>query len=548
MRLLNNIYELPPPFHYVFLGQLKKIISTLLLLFSYILLLHSQDCLHDTIPPEIICKQDYVYRSGSCGNETVFADEFVVSAIDNCSPVTITFDREGKMRWMELGWLPYPLNGLTAEISIFARDTSGNVSECIAKYKIVPRYLYKHFTCELQTDLYEENDKIQVKVRTNDNAIYKAYLLKDRGYSIDVEVKMDGFQSIQSIIVEAVDKPFVHDYITTYDQIQTLYDIIGLGKYHSQLNFICEDVDCDEEINLLDVYKSRQYLYGIIATDSCFGKPIAYFIDDNGNILGSEIPFLTIQTKNPVIAFNQIGNVSRNLPVSNTNIPNPITTISGSTLIWKTSQISCVKGNQYSVDFSLSDSISLFGLQCNFAFDTNLIIVDNFHTNFSSFQHIYPNDIQFDWMNASNPKFENDYPKATILFTAKSDFTLNEAFKPEQQSISNFAIQSDGIVRPLVTEFSIVNAADQEDKYEPWIKVSNTSSDHTVHILGNIALFNEAKLSIHNIYGQTIQNRKISTSDGQINESVQLSSSGIYFLVLNLPNKKQLIQSFVVVR
>lgn len=284
MRLLNNTFEPQPQllqfFSYSFINQVQRVICTLIFLFSFFISGESQDCLNDTIPPEIICKQNYIYRYGPCGNEQIYASEFVISAIDNCSKVKITFDREGKNWWEDSFILWMDPNWPNGQIRIYASDTSGNVSECMATYIAKPSEQTKFFTCRFITELDDEIDKIQLKVRTNDNTIYNANFIKNSNDILDFYVTIDGDQSIKSLIVEALNKPFVRDHITTKDQVVTLRQIIGIESYSSPVNYISEDTDCNGEINLLDVYKSRKYVEGLISTDSCLGKPILYFIDE----------------------------------------------------------------------------------------------------------------------------------------------------------------------------------------------------------------------------------------------------------------------------
>lgn len=554
MRILNNTFEakhqLLQHFSCYLTNNLQRIVITQIVLFSFFISGKSQDCLNDTIPPEIICKQNYIHRAGWCGNYEVYASEFVLSAVDNCSRVKITFDKEGKNEWADSFILGMDPNWPNGQITIYARDTSGNVSECIATYTIVysimSTFNYKLISC-VDDDL--DHDKIQLKLRTNDNKTHIANLVKNNSNSLEFQITLESNLSIQSIILEALDKPFIRDNISTFDQIETLRQIVGIGRYSSPVNFISADTDCNGEVNFLDVYTSRQYLLGNISVDSCLGKPILYFIDESGNMLGPEIPYQKNPIKSPTIAFNRIGDINRDLPNPGTPLINQVTKFGGEPLLWKALEINCVKGNRYAVDFTLNDSSSLFGMQCNFAFDPNLIELDTFYTNYTTnypIQQIYSNDIQIAWMNTFNPKFENNYPKTTILFTATSDFTLSKAFKSAHQSISNFAIASNGAVKPIAIEFSIVSAADNASNDNPWIKISNDISGYISNIFGNIAPFQETEMSMYNIYGQSILNQKIITIDGNINQSVQLSSPGVYLVVLTLPNRKQLVQSFVV--
>lgn len=555
MRLLNN--ALAPQRQLLHLNFLTTIIQPLAVVVIIALLIipciegQAQDCLHDTIPPEIICKQDYIYRYGWCGNEEIYASDFVISATDNCSKVKITFDREGKNQWDDSFILWMDPSWPNGQIKIYARDTSGNISECIATYKAVPGYsIRKTISCKLITQFREENDKIELNIRTNDNAIHKATLINDSGNSLNFQVSINGDQTIKSLILEALDKPFNHYYISTADAIETIYEILDLGRYSSPVNLKSEDTDCNGELNFIDIYQIKNYLYGINLTDSCIGRPILYFIDSIGTILGKEIPFQENQNTVPIIAFNQIGDVNKYLPVSKTVLPNPITRFGGEPLIWQASDISCKQGNQYLVGFTLNDSISLFGFQYNFTFDDKLIRLDTFYSNYTSYpyKHIYQNDIKTAWMNISNPKFENDYPKITILFTAKSDFSLSDAFKPKIQSISNFAITSDGTIRPIVTEFSIVNATANEDKDRPWFKISNAFASQNIRIHGTLTPSRDAELVIYTIYGQPIYSQQVHAIDGIFNESFRCSNSGIYYAVLKLYGKKQLVQSFVVIK
>lgn len=64
--------------------------------------------------------------------------------------------------------------------------------------------------------------------------------------------------------------------------------IVHSSRYPSAMNYLSADTNCDGEINLLDLYKTLQFILGNIVKDDCIAKPLARFLNDSGVLLGTE--------------------------------------------------------------------------------------------------------------------------------------------------------------------------------------------------------------------------------------------------------------------
>lgn len=535
MKTLSSISSF---FAYLRLVCDTRIILNLIFVFSNFNFptLHAQDCFPDIEPPVLICKKIDTLMLGWCGNEQVYAWEFVNYTVDNCSKyVKITFDKEGKLEWIESFILSIGLDTSNNFITIYAHDDAGNVSECSSYCLPVSISNYK-VLCKLQGDYNyaEELDKLQLGIRTQDTIIHPTTLISNSD-PLDFRASISNINRLKSIVLNAVDLPFNYWFISTVDLIEASRIIINTSKYSSGMNYLSADTNCDGEINLLDLNKTYDYFLGKIDKDDCISKPLLKFINDSGLVLGNEISYELNQKSIPNIGFCQRGDINRETKYPYIQLINPISQIAGVPFYWKTKNQNLIKGQNYLVEFELSDSLNLFGLQGNFNFDPDLIQIDTFYSNLNSYfgSHRYSDDIQWIWLNLSNPKFEHQFPKISCQITAKADGMLRNAFITGNQSITNMVIDANGNSFPLEIEISAISSTNTSLKDALNFEVISKPGMDEVSIRVGSIPFEKVNLSMYHLDGSLFLQRVVHLQNGQLEELLHIPIPGFYFFQLS---------------
>jgi len=530
----------------------SKILFSILLICLFIpKISDAQDCFPDTEPPVLICKKIDTLLLGWCGNETVYAGEFVAYAVDNCSRyVSLTFDKEGKMTYIESFWLSMILDASNNYVTIYAHDEAGNVSECSSYCLPVSISNYK-VLCKLQGDYNytEELDKLKLGIRTQDTVIHLTTLISNSG-PLDFRASISNITSLKSIVLKAIDLPFKYWFISTADLIEASRFIINTSKYPSGMNYLSADTNCDGEINLQDIYKTYEYILGKIDKDDCIAKPLLKFINDSGLVLGNEIGYELNQKSIPNIGFCQRGDINRETKYPYVQLNNPVSIFSGRPLFWKTKNQNLVKGQDYLIEFKLSDSMYLFGLQSNFSFDPDLIQVDTFYSNLNSYfsSHKYSDDIQAIWLNLSNPKFEHQFPKISFQITAKADTKIDEVFKPTVQTISNFLVDASGNARPIGIEFSKVKGIHDVLEDAEWLQITPMPSQGIVKISALVSKEQIGQLELIDVNGILVHKQLLKFQNAPLQVDIPKVKSGMYFAVIRFAESKPIIKTFLMIQ
>lgn len=539
MKTLSSISSF---FAYLRLVCDTRIIVSLIFVFSNFIFptLHAQDCFPDIEPPVLICKQDYLFRYGSCGNETHHASEFVNYAVDNCSKVTLSFDREGLIVFPELIQLIYDLMSPSGEIQIFARDESGNVSTCSSKVILYPPDVSKNikFNVLSKLDWTEPEDyaKIKIKFKTSDQQIHDIYIHKF-GEELDLWASYRPEFKIVSLIAEAKNETFSHNEITTKDLVYIQRRIVGLNWMQGDINFISGDVDCNEELNILDLYKIFNYMMGFQTQDSCLAAPLVVFSNATKHYLGNEIPYVENSTNPYQLILNQKGNVFSEIGIDQ-NIQNKRSTFLGPAYLWKTDNIYCEANHEYTIEFKFNCLDSIFGFQTNLAFDSSKIEIHNFESNHSYITShlISENDLKYSWINGININFKNEPFKIKLRILAKKDVLLRNAFYPSNQTISNFMVDAQGNASPIEIEFSKIIAGPKKELEELNLVVKTNLWNDDVFLIGKINTNTTGYIKLFNLTGALILNKAIFVTDGNVNEHIAIQQPGFYILQFESPD------------
>ncbi|MBK6860061.1 MAG: hypothetical protein IPK91_07795 [Saprospiraceae bacterium] len=512
----------------------------LVLCFSSNTKLQAQDCFPDIEPPVLICKQDYLFMYGWCGNETHHPLEFVNYVVDNCSKVKVSFDREGLIVYVELFQLLYDLMSPSGEIQIFARDESGNVSSCTSKVILYPPDKSTNIKLSVLSKLdwteQEDYSNIILKFRTSDQQIHGTYIQK-YGENFDTWASYRPELKIISLIAEPKNGYFSHNNLTTYDLINIQRRIVGFNAIKGDFNFVSADVDCNEELNILDLYKIQAYIYGFIDQDSCLAAPLITFTNATGEYLGNEIPFVENSNSPYQLILNQKGNVFIDNSIWQT-INNKVSKVSGKPFNWKTKDFQLEANKEYTFEFLLDCTDSIFGMQSNFAFDSSKINIQHVEGSvpYIMYYQLSENDLKFDWINRQNINFNTNPYKIKLRIIAKADGMLSEAFNITKQSITNMLVDGMGNAYPIEIKFTKIKEYPSKESALLNVNVFAGPSSQTVWLKGTVLPFENGILRILSMDGKEFSTKRIDSSTGLVNELIELPHAGHLLIQLNLTN------------
>lgn len=546
----SNTHELNT--EYVRNLQSKILFSILLICLFIPKISDAQDCFPDTEPPVLICKKIDTLMLGWCGNVQIYASEFVKSVVDNCSPrVKITFDREGRLEDADLILLLVGLDTSNNFITIYAHDNAGNVSSC-SSFCFPVSMLNLKVDCNILSDyryFEDETNKIELSIRTEDNKLHPT-TITNKWYPMRFEGTISSISNPKSIVINSLDFAFDHWNISPADIIEASRMIVHSSRYPSAMNYLSADTNCDGEINLLDLYKTLQFILGNIVKDDCIAKPLARFLNDSGVLLGTETDFNFNANTLQKMGFCQRGDIDRENLFPNVSFFNPVSQIQGDPVNWKVKNQLLERNLNYVLDFEFSDSMKLFGLQFNVNFDTSLVHIDTVYSNFigTQFNRIYPNDIQWVCWNTLDPQIDHVLPRITFHLTAKEDAKVGEVFKPTVQTISNFLVEASGNARPIGIEFSKVVGNHNTLNDAEWLQVTPIPSQGVVKISAMVSKEQVGYLELIDVNGILIHKQLLKFQNAPLQVVIPDVKSGMYFAVIRFAESKPILKTFLMIR
>lgn len=400
------------------------------------------ECENDTTPPLLICPDSVITRFGWCGNEQVWPSEFVSFYADECSVPILSFDPEGQKTYVEL--IDFPeYNGHL--LSIYARDATGNRSECST------RLVIREYISTVKTDVsvftplnFEDLQWFKIGMNSTDEKKYYSHPL-NQNLNKSVEVMVYDNVELKSFFLQIDPKVNLDNYSSTSTAVELSKAIAGLqGRSVCRLNDVLQDADCNGVLNMLDVKAMRDYLV-YNKNNNCVAKPIAVFTDKLGRMMESNQPYNKNHISHFTLGISLIGK-----KIIDIQDPSYISQLDHTQYnqidhYWTTHSLNCKKGMEYEVEYNLKDLRQLFGAQGKFWYDSSKLIIQSVKLNsFGTFYHTLNKDnIQFSYFDFGNGVLQVIDLKMSIQFTAKSDFKLEEAILDSPSGISNFAVGAD---------------------------------------------------------------------------------------------------------
>ncbi len=515
-----------------YIHKLRTLVLSLVLPIA----LQSQDCLHDTIPPVISCVDSSVLKFGWCGNEEIPSWSFIKSVSDNCALQSISFDEDGKIPVLDIFMfeLQYGQENL---IQIFAKDTSGNTSSCKAYFKIsdekyfstikVPIEIYSEFT-------FENYGKFQIGIRDKRDRLYWTSLEKINNDAIQIPIYNNMEPSAIQLRTD-VNATKDNSLITTYDLISSIRHILGIQSFSGTVNEVNADLNQDQLIDLRDLKAQYDYILRWSPNDTIYTpKYSLHFIDSNGKNFSDSLPFEALNNKKFIISLDQLGNINRSIPKSDTISNYPVQTFPGESQFWETRDIFCKKGNRYQIKFRLSDSSSFFAIQSSLDFRPDYIRPDTLYVPVeypSRFFHKKLDQaVRYLFLNTGNPRLESENPEFYFVFTALKDFTLSQAFKNVDPSLSSFKLDFDDQIHPVQNRFSTIKSADAESAASPKSQIIPNPSEGSIQLRCQIPDLEFVRIEIVNQFSQTVYSKTIKPSSTTFQQEIFLPNKGLYYI------------------
>jgi hypothetical protein len=497
----------------------------------------AQDCANDTIPPKIECIADYKICPGLCGNEEVYASEFVTSATDNCSKVIISFDPEGKI-WTKPLYEFY----LSNELHIYARDSAGNVSLCATTFEVLDSHI-PTVECNVisHTD-YRVDGSFELVGMIDGGIEYPFYKRSygQNGYTIQKQ----NCAPLTTLKVRPKNFEQFSMYLSAIDKFTTVKYIIGKLTSISPFNFYSLDADCNKELNVVDFLHINHYQYGDSSKiiGSCVGKDFALFLDENYEILGDEKAAQSKSSYSENIALGIHGDFNRNMVSYNSKpIKNPISIPQNTAIELSLQDFNCEAGKNYEMEIDLSKIQDLEGMQFNLKYSPDKISMDTNHLLGQRASYDYKNDVRMVFNQDRNGANEISEP-TSIKFTALDNFKLSEAFDLSVKTISNIAVLNDGTQHPINVVFQ---TSTSNNDIENDVNIICASSYGVSVIKAELGTNKNYNLEVVNLFGQVVHHEKGISNEGRIDKEIFGLQRGVYTCKIALSDGISLVKKFV---
>jgi hypothetical protein len=512
----------------------------------YIPLFH---CLGDSISPTLKCGPNpIVYFSDY--DEKVFMSNFLDVAYDHCSAVNLSFDLEGKVKFLSNYSDLYGVHSSFGEISIYGKDDAGNLTVANCKYQRIqmPFTINLIIPVKLFSTLNDEDfERVKIIMTTEAGNQTITKIKKYPNPYIDFYIQSN--EKIKNLLIDYPKDSIGNIYTSGSDRIETQSIILGTSSFNQPYNFAFADSDCNGEINIIDIVQQYEFARGNLLNDSCVGQFKGLFIDKFGNVFGNPIQFNHSQPDTLAMVLGTIGELYMEKVGHTAKKLNPIRVFDGDKLFLSTKNINCQSGQHYNIEFVMSDSMLYSGLQLNIPYDSSLLILDTIYSNFnlrSRDYHKSIGDTKIAWVNIYNPKIGNIAPSLSLGFTAKTDFKLSDAIRDDYQSISNFAMDNNFKVRPIKIDFSDINQNHEHASNANYILCFPNPTTENVSLVGKLDGTLNCTLDIYDAGGLLTNRQLINLSDGRIQHEIRFEHNGLYLVKITGNNGTTLTHKILV--
>ncbi|MBK9108785.1 MAG: hypothetical protein IPM92_10570 [Saprospiraceae bacterium] len=522
--------------HYTLLSQQFSLVFYLS--FMSLSNLQSQDCLNDSIPPVLICKDTFTLRIGQCGNGYIYPENFLHKVYDNCSLESVSYDHDGQIREVEL-WFLLDNSGLGKNIQIYVRDTSGNVGSCYSFFRISDETYYSIIKMDLNvySDFWsEEYTNFKLGIKGQDQKVFWNTFDTYTGSQFTIPV-YDYLKPSQLRVDINENKSPERSLITTYDMILNIRHITGIQSFEGNINETNGDMNEDGSIDMRDVKAQYDHILHWSPADSIYKpKYKASFIENDGKPIADSISYNSNPSIQYTVSLDQIGNINRSIPFSNIPSQEPIVQFPGEIQYWDTKEIDCKKGQKYVLRFRNSDSSHFFAIQSGMEFNPEFLNVDSVYVpyDFSSkfYSKIFPTAVRTVFFNTSNPQVKSEYPEFYLVITAHQDFKLSEGFKPIHSDMSRLKINHDGEIYPVEFRFNrLKSTAGEEAEIQKFV-ISPNPSNGVFHLSGYFPGTNQVELNIYDAYSSLIFQKNIQLFLGILNDVIEIKQDGLFYLII----------------
>ena len=525
------------PIEFILTNATKTLLCFVLFSFLNCSSLWAQDCANDTIPPKIECIADYKICPGLCGNEEVYASEFVKSATDNCSKVILSFDTAAKIYTKPL----YEFY-LSNEIQIFARDSAGNVSQCLTNFEILDSH-NPTVECNVisHTD-YRVDGSFELIGMIDGGIEYPFYKRSyvQNGYTINKENCVP--LTTLKVLPKNVDQFQIG--LTAYDKFTLIKYILGKLTTISPFNFYSLDADCNKELNVVDFLHINHYQYGDSSkiVGSCVGKDFALFLDENYEILGDEKAAQSKSSYSENIALGIHGDFNRNMESHNSRpINNPISIPQKTAIEISLNDFNCESGKSYEMEIDMSKIPDLEGMQFNLKYSPDKISLDTNHIVGYRAAYDYKNDLRMVFNQDRNGANEISEP-TSIKITALDNFKLSEAFDLSVKTISNIAVLNDGTQHPVHVVFQTSTSTSE---IVNTINIKCISSNGVSLIKAELGANRNYTFEVVNSIGQVVHHEKGISNEGRIDREIFGLQRGVYTCRICFTDGTSVVRKFV---
>ena len=496
-------------------------------------------CMHDTISPVAICSNNIRFDFQNLAQVTFWVFDFDLGSYDDCSSVTLSFDALG----LELSKVIYsPVGVQDIPLTIYVRDASGNVSTCISTlhaigkstsseqsafiggnvldYYLNPRNLVNQF--DFTFDPGNQNPLIQLANCSPIDSGNNYQTCIDTNYHItsgylhpkyNMNWRLNG--------ISAADIAYIMKY---------LFGNYTLNAYQK----IAADVNCDDEINVYDLFDIRRIILGLINQFSC-NSVQCYTTDPKKPQLLSSTLLTGLPRKDVDFVAVLKGDVNSTGYLFKEE---KINAREGLEFQFFMDEQNLEAGKTYDLWLQTNKSYNLYAFQIGQLFDSTKISLKNIQGNLPNIDLIPQVDYVInssDWRSfvmspsASIFNVQGSFIKLTIQ--CLKSCRVSEAFDIRQYPIPLLVIDENlELAAPVLTIVTTTANKDVGNAQKSEFLLQPNPVNHTAVIKAKLK-GTQADLKVTGSTGTILLNRKLKITEGLVYENVDEFSSlapGVY--------------------
>ena len=502
------------------------------------------NCSSDSISPVAICFERLSGALNPFGEFLLNASDADAGSYDNCSAVKFSFDPNGRI--VSKKFTQADLGSIS--LQLYVTDQSGNQNSCIFTLDLQEKGTksnYKHLVGGVYRNYHLQPIVSPTKIvyTINDNTHPLASCANPLGYpNLNYSVCVDTAAHIPSGYLQPriiVNNPL--NGVSTYDFVQVVKRMFGISIFN-KYEEIAADVNCDNHINLFDLFDMRKLILGIDTKFSCPNDVAFYNTDISNPKLIKDLELTGLPRFDIDIVPVKKGDINGNSIYFGKENNEKRSNLKFS---FTMDDFEMVNGNVYDIWMRANQAYNIYGMQLGQIFDPSKIEIlelSSPYLNLSKNNDYIINSRDWRGLLLSSEadlfKIENGFLRIKVL--AKENGNVKDAIFANSYPFPLFVIGDDvELSEPTIVIKTITDVHNITDSNQMMIDVSPNPFSGDLNYSLYSGNTNQAQVQIFDLDGKCIYSEFIDDFKNQTQRKIKsevFQHIGVYILNIKSNN------------